>query len=223
LATRKPKAIDGAFAFDRDEALEHLRASDAGMARLIETVGPFGMQLKHASSVFEVLLEAIVYQQLSGKAAATIHSRVCALIPRTRGALAAARLIDVPDEKLRGAGLSRAKLLAVRDLALAVADRRIPTLAQAQRMDDDALIERLIEVRGVGRWTAQMFLIFSLGRPDVFPPDDLGIKMALRNLYGLPDLPTKSEAHALAASWTPHSTFATWYLWRSLDLAKAAK
>jgi len=217
LATRKPRAIDGAFAFDSDEALEHLRASDAALARLIETVGPFGMQLKHASSVFEVLLEAIVYQQLSGKAAATIHSRVCALIPRTRGALAAARLIDVPDEKLRGAGLSRAKLLAVRDLALAVADRRIPTLAQAQRMDDDALIERLIEVRGVGRWTAQMVLMFRLGRPDVLPVDDLGIRKGFMIAFRKRAMPTREAIERHAVRWKPYRSVASWYLWRAAE------
>ncbi|MBC7853473.1 MAG: DNA-3-methyladenine glycosylase 2 family protein, partial [Pirellulaceae bacterium] len=125
-------------------------------------------------------------------------------------------------EKLRSAGLSPQKAAYLHDLAAKAADGTV-RLKIIGRMADEEVIEELIQVKGIGRWTAQMFLIFSLGRPDVFPPDDLGIKMALRNLYGLAELPTKAEAHALAAPWSPHSTCASWYLWRSLDLAKAAK
>jgi DNA-3-methyladenine glycosylase II len=125
-------------------------------------------------------------------------------------------------EQLRSAGLSSQKATYLHDLAAKVADGTVQ-LKTVGRKSDEEIIAELIQVKGIGRWTAQMFLIFSLGRPDVFPPDDLGIKVALRNLYGLAELPTKAEAHALAAPWTPHSTFATWYLWRSLDLAKAKK
>ena len=136
------QANDG-FGFDTDVAIAHLRASDATLASLIDRVGPFGMELKRASSLFDVLAEAIVYQQLHARAAASIYTRVRALIPRTRGVAAARAVAHVSDEALRGAGLSRSKLLALRDLAAKTLDGHVPTLAKVRRMDDEAIIEHL--------------------------------------------------------------------------------
>src|ERR1700752_493487 len=171
-ARNKPSTAGVGFDFQADEALAHLRASDAALARLIDRVGPFGMELKSASSLFDVLAEAIVYQQLHARAAASIYARVRALIPHTRGIAAARELARVSDEDLRPAGLSRSKLLALRDLAAKTLDGHVPALAKARRMEDDAIIEHLTEVRGIGRWTAQMLLMFRLGRPDIVPVGD---------------------------------------------------
>src|SRR5882762_2928180 len=158
---------EGTFGFDPGLAVQHLRASDPVLAQAIDTIGPFGMQLRPAASVFAALAEAIVYQQLNGRAAATIFARVSALFPR--GGPTAERILRTSDERLRGAGLSRSKLLALQDLAQRSADGSIPTLAEIRRIPDETIVERFSEVRGIGRWTAEMFLMFRLGRPDVLP------------------------------------------------------
>src|SRR4029077_4104286 len=158
---------DGGFGFDPRVAVEHVRASDAALARIIDAVGPFRMELKRTRGVFATLAEAVVYQQLHGRAAATIFARLCALFPRAHDGPTAADILGASDEKLRGAGLSRAKLLSLRDLARRATAGEIPTLVEIRGMDDEAIIARLTAVRGIGRWTAEMFLIFRLGRPDV--------------------------------------------------------
>ena len=165
--------------FDPDAAIAHLRAGDAALARVIDRVGPFALELQHTASVFGALTEAIVFQQLSGKAASTIHGRVLALFPRSPGGPTPQQLLRASEEQLRGAGLSRAKLLALRDLAQRTAEGTVPTLDELHRMGDDEIVERLTEVRGIGRWTAEMFLIFRLGRPDVLPLDDYGVRKGL--------------------------------------------
>jgi 3-methyladenine DNA glycosylase/8-oxoguanine DNA glycosylase len=211
------KVSNGGFGFDPDAALPHLRASDATLAKLIDRIGPFGMELKSASSLFDVLAEAIVYQQLHARAAASIHSRVRALIPRTRGASAARALSALSDEPLRGAGLSRSKLLALRDLALRTLDGHVPTLAEAHRMDDEALIERLSEIRGIGRWTAQMVLMFRLGRPDVLPVDDYGIRKGFAVAFRKREMPARDVVEKRGERWRPFRTVASWYLWRASE------
>lgn len=160
------------FGFRPASAVAHLRKADPALAAVIDAIGPFGMQLKASRSVFGALAEAIVYQQLSNKAAATIWGRIEALYPRAKDGFAPAHILRTADDKLRSVGLSRAKVLALRDLAERVAARRLPTLDEAQLLEDTALIERLIEVRGIGRWSAEMFLMFRLGRPDVLPLGD---------------------------------------------------
>ncbi|HVH07357.1 MAG TPA: methylated-DNA--[protein]-cysteine S-methyltransferase, partial [Myxococcota bacterium] len=162
--------------FDRTKAVAHLRAADPALARLVERVGPCELERKRADSMFGALAEAIVHQQLSNKAAATIYGRVRALFPRAPGGPTARHLLRASDEALRGAGLSRGKILALRDLAEKELARAIPTLAEARTMEDEAIVERLVAVRGIGRWSAQMLLIFHLGRPDVFPADDFGLR-----------------------------------------------
>ncbi|AUX22865.1 methylated-DNA--protein-cysteine methyltransferase [Sorangium cellulosum] len=211
---------DGAFGFDPDAAVAHVRASDAALARLIDAVGPFRMELKNTPSVFGALAEAIVYQQLTGKAAATIFARVCALFPRAHEGLTPERLLRAGDEQLRGAGLSRAKLLALRDLAEKARAGELPTIEEVHRMDDEAIVERLTKVRGIGRWTVEMLLIFRLGRPDVLPVGDYGVRNGFALAFRKRELPTPKALEARGARWRPYRTVASWYLWRAVDLSK---
>ena len=211
------------FPFDTDFALAHLRASDTTLAKLIDRVGPFAMELKSASSLFDVLAEAIVYQQLHARAAASIHARVRALIPRTRGIAAARALAEVSDDALRGAGLSRSKLLALRDLAQKTLDGHVPTLAKAKRMDDEAIIEHLTEVRGIGRWTVQMLLMFRLGRPDVLPVGDYGIRKGFGVAFRKREMPSPAEVEKRGERWRPYRSVASWYLWRAAEPVVPAK
>jgi DNA-3-methyladenine glycosylase II len=163
---------------------------------------------------FDALLRSIVYQQLSGKAATTILDRVLALYggryPRP------AQLLDTPEPTLRGAGLSRQKLGYLRDLAAKVDTGEVP-LARVGRLPDEEVITHLTRVKGIGRWTAQMFLIFRLGRPDVLPEMDLGIQTAIQRAYGLPERPGPADVLRIGERWRPHATVASWYLWRSLE------
>ncbi|HSQ01053.1 MAG TPA: methylated-DNA--[protein]-cysteine S-methyltransferase [Candidatus Dormibacteraeota bacterium] len=210
---------DGAFAFDLRAAVDHVRAADPALARIIDAVGPFAMELKRTPSIFAALAEAIVYQQLSGKAAATIYGRVCALFPRSQDGPTAANIVRATDDKLRGAGLSRAKLLALRDLAQRELAGEIPSLADARGMDDAALIESLTAVRGIGRWTVEMLLMFRLGRPDVLPVDDYGIRKGFAIALRKRDLPERRDLERRGARWKPYRTVASWYLWRAVELA----
>jgi methylated-DNA-[protein]-cysteine S-methyltransferase len=211
---------DGTFGFDPGVAVERLCTADPALARVIDTVGPFRMELKKASSIFGALAEAIVYQQLTAKAAGTIFARVCALFPRAHEGLTPAQILRVSDEKLRGAGLSGSKLLSLRDLARKTASGEIPTLAEVQRMDDEAIVERLTAVRGIGRWTAEMLLIFRLGRPDVLPVDDYGIRKGFAVAFKKRELPAPKELEKRGERWKPYRTVASWYLWRAVELGK---
>jgi methylated-DNA-[protein]-cysteine S-methyltransferase len=207
-----------AFDFDGAVAVDQLRAADAGLARLIERVGPFRMQLKSTPSLFVALAESIVYQQLGAKAAATIFGRVRALFPRS--GLTPNGILRAPDEKLRGAGLSQNKLTALRDLACRAASGELPTLEQARGMDDEALIERLVEVRGIGRWTVEMLLMFRLGRPDVLPVGDYGIQQGYALAFRKRELPSRAEIEKRGRRWKPYRTVASWYLWRAVELGR---
>jgi O-6-methylguanine DNA methyltransferase len=209
---------DGAFGFDPDTALAHLREADPTLARLIGEVGAFGMQLKRTPSIFVALTESIIYQQLHGKAAATIFARVCALFPRAHQGPTAEQIIRTSDDKLRGAGLSRAKLLALRDLAQRSVGGTLPTLAEVQRLDDEAIIERLTQVRGIGRWTAEMLLMFRLGRPDVLPVDDYGIRKGFGVAFRKREMPEREVVAKRGERWKPYRTVASWYLWRAAEL-----
>jgi 3-methyladenine DNA glycosylase/8-oxoguanine DNA glycosylase len=182
---------------------------------VIERVGPFALELKKTSTMFAMLSEAIVYQQLSGKAAATIYGRVCALFPRAHQGPTPQHVLRATDAKLRGAGLSRAKVLALRDLARRSAAGEIPTLAEARDLDDAALVERLTRVRGIGRWTVEMLLIFRLARPDVLPVDDFGIRKGFAVAYRKRALPKPKELAKYGERWAPYRTVASWYLWRA--------
>lgn len=195
-------------------ALRHLRR-DPEFRELVRKVGPFRLQLRRPAAPFPALLRAIVFQQLSGKAANTIHQRVLALFPG-RAHPAPAEFLKASDEALRGAGLSRNKLLAVRDLAAHTIEGTVPTLRRLQRMPDDEIIERLTAVRGVGRWTVEMMLIFTLGRPDVLPLNDLGIHRGFCRVYG--GEPDAQRLQAQGEQWRPYRSVASWYLWRAADL-----
>jgi DNA-3-methyladenine glycosylase II len=161
---------------------------------------------------YEVLVRSITSQQLSTKAAETIFQRLRAALPGRR--LKPESVADADDETLRAAGYSANKVRSLRDLTARVLDGRLP-LARLPRLDDESVIDRLVAVHGIGRWTAEMFLIFSLGRLDVLPVDDLGLRAAVRDVYGLGDLPARRELVELGEAWRPYRSIATWYLWRS--------
>jgi methylated-DNA-[protein]-cysteine S-methyltransferase len=213
---------DGAFGFDPDVAVSHLREADAQLGRLIDAVGPFRMQLQKAPSVFGALAEAIVFQQLNGKAAATIFARLCASFPDPASGLTPERILRASDAKLRSAGLSGSKALSLRDLAQKAKDGTLPTLVEIRDMSDEQIIERLTEVRGIGKWTVEMLLIFRLGRPDVLPVDDFGVRKGFALTFekrspSAKDLPAKKDVEKRADRWRPYRTVASWYLWRATD------
>jgi 3-methyladenine DNA glycosylase/8-oxoguanine DNA glycosylase len=188
------------------------------LAALIERVGPFALELKPAASLFEALLRSIVYQQLHGKAAATIHGRVLAELAR-HGGTSPAALAKTSDAALRAAGLSGNKLLAVRDLAAKCHEGTVPSLAAAQKLADEELVARLTAVRGIGPWTVHMLLIFYLGRPDVMPTGDFAIRLGFKNLYRKRRDPKPEAIIKHSRRWQPYRSVASWYLWRSLDPA----
>ena len=214
---------------DHTAALEHLSQVDRRLARIIARSGECRLQQETTQSIFEALLESIIYQQLNGRVAATITSRVKALFPennkwlRTRRGLVAAfpspeQILAAPEELLRSAGLSRAKMLAIRDLAAKTLDGTVPTVKQANRMSDEELIERLDSVRGIGRWTVEMLLLFRLGRPDVLAVDDYGIRKGFAKLHKLAELPKPKELLAYGERWRPYRSVASWYLWRAAEM-----
>ncbi len=182
------------------------------MAELVRRIGPCSIRLE--TNRFQALVRSIIAQQISGKAARSIWRRLQQSIRPRR--LTADVMAAIPIEQLRKLGLSPQKAAYVHDLAAKVSERTV-RLHRVQRMTDDEVIAELVQVKGIGVWTAQMFLIFSLGRPDVFPHDDLGVRVAIRNLYGLDDLPDKARSLAIAEPWRPYATVASWYCWRSLD------
>ena len=205
------------FAFKPAKAVAHLEAADPALAAIIEAVGPFRMELKVSRSLFGALAEAIVYQQLSNKAAATIYGRVEALYPRATAGFTPRHILATADERLRGCGLSRAKVLAVKDLAGRVAGGELPTLDEAHGLKDAELIERLIKVRGIGRWSAEMFLMFRLGRPDVLPLDDYSLRKAYARAFRKRAPPSPRALAKAGEKWRPYRTVASWYLWRALE------
>jgi len=203
---------------DARRARRALVAADADLAALMKQVGPFKLRTNELHSPYTALAEAIVYQQLTGKAAATILGRVHAL--GTRGRFPSAEemcALRVP--KLRGAGLSRAKVAAIKDLAAKTLDGTVPTMARLRRMPDAEIVERLTSIRGIGQWTVEMLLIFRLGRPDVLPASDYGVRKGFARAFGLNGaLPTPKEVIARGERWRPYRTMASWYLWRALEL-----
>ena len=202
------------------KALAHLRQADPVLRKVIEQVGPCRLRPLTDGSHFEFIARSIIYQQLSTKAAATIHGRVQTLCG---GVLSAEPLSRLTDEALRGAGLSRQKLGYLRDLAARAADGSLDT-RHFPDLPDEAITSQLVQVKGVGVWTAQMFLMFKLGRPDVLPVLDLGIRKGVQRAYRLRKLPDAKRIEKIAAPWAPYRTVGSWYMWRvlELDAAKAA-
>jgi 3-methyladenine DNA glycosylase/8-oxoguanine DNA glycosylase len=195
-------------------SVRYLKRIDPVLARVIEIVGPCRIQLRTEGTHFQALARAIVFQQLSGKAAGTIMSRFNALYADNSPAPQA--VLATSDEQMRAVGLSRQKIAYLRDLSLKVETGALP-LDAVEHMADDDLIEHLVQVKGIGRWTAQMFLMFRLGRPDVLPELDLGVQNAIRRAYRMRKRPTPKQVKRIGAKWSPHSSVACWYLWRSLE------
>ncbi len=181
------------------------------MARIISQVGPYRIRINRRR--FQALARAIMFQQLAGSAAAAIYLRFVALFPG-RSFPTPDQVLAISDDELRRAGLSRQKALYLRDLAAHVANKSL-NFHRFAAMSDDDVITDLIRVKGIGRWTAEMFLMFNLGRPDVLPLDDLGLRTAVRNAYGLPALPSKPELEQIGERWRPYRSVASWYLWQS--------
>lgn len=201
-------------------AVRHLKRSDPVLAALLERVGPYRVALRTEGSHFDAIARSIVSQQLSVKAAATIHARFRMLYENAGGEPAC--LARISDARLRATGLSRQKIAYIRDLARLVTSGELD-LDGIDAVSDEELIERLTSVKGIGTWTAQMFLMFRLGRPNVLPTLDLGIQNAIQRAYGLRKRPSERKIEQLARAWAPYRTIACWYLWRSLDEPRAAK
>jgi DNA-3-methyladenine glycosylase II len=180
-------------------------------------VGPLRLEIEALRNPFVALARSIAYQQLTGKAAAVIFARVQARVGEGARFTPEA-VLAVPVEALREAGLSGAKAAALRDLALKALEGEVPTLARARRMSDAALVEHLTRVRGIGQWTVEMMLIFRLGRPDVLPVDDYGVRKGFLRTYGLSEMPRARELLAHGERWRPWRTVASWYMWRALEL-----
>jgi len=201
-------------------SISHLKRVDPVLAGVIDRVGPCRLEPRREGTHFDALVRSIVYQQLSGKAASTILARVHALYGDRSPT--PAELLATSDETLRAAGLSRQKLSYLKDLAAKVESGEVPLGAETiDHLGDEEIIEKLVRVKGIGRWTVHMFLIFRLGRPDVLPELDLGIQNAIRRAYRLRKQPRPKDVQRIGKSWTPHASVASWYLWRSLEGAPA--
>ena len=200
------------------EALQHLTKTDKVLGRLIRRVGPCRLKPKRRRSPFEALVQSVAYQQLNGTAAATILGRVKALYPHRRFPTPQ-DLLNTPDEQLRAAGLSRAKIMAVKDIAAKTLNGVVPSLSAIAQMSEEEIVAQLLTIRGVGPWTVEMLLIFTLGRPDVLPTTDYGVRKGFALTYGWKELPRPKELLEFGEKWRPHRTTAAWYFWRALELA----
>ena len=198
--------------------MSDLSAKDERLAELILATAKFQTDLDAAQSPYEALMESIAYQSISGKAAATIFGRVKALGSNGR-APTPEQMLKLRRPQLRKAGLSGAKILAMKDLAAKTIAGVVPTREEAHKLSDDELVERLVSVRGIGAWTVEMFLIFNLGRPDVLPIHDLGVKKGWSVTYGKKHMPKPKELLAFGERWRPYRTIASWYMWRSFERA----
>jgi len=223
--------VDGrrAVRYDSGEACRHLTLADPKLGALIAAAGPFGLKTKSSHSPFEALLESIIYQQLHGKAAAAILARLLHVFGDLHPA--PEHILAAPDEQLRAAGVSQGKILALRDLAAKTLDGTVPTLARIRRMGDNEIIEHLTQVRGIGPWTVEMLLMFRLGRPDVLPVSDYGVRkgfaLTFRRIpknkpFSNDLLPKPEQLLRRGEKWRPWRSVAAWYLWRACDLAGKA-
>ncbi len=207
---------------NHEDAHQLLRASHPRMAELIARSRRYNITPAVSIRPFDALAESIAYQQLSGKAAATIFGRVRALYPKRKW-LDPEQLLATPDETLRAAGLSRAKTAALKDLAAKTIDGTVPAGRALIRMSDDEIITRLTAVRGIGRWTVEMLLLFDLGRPDVWPVDDYGVRKGFAKTFGRRKLPTSKQLMKFGEKWRPYRSAAAWYFWRALDTPEKLK
>lgn len=199
------------------EAVEHLCRADKALGRLIKKVGPCTMKLHRQRTPFVALVTAVTHQQLNGTAAKTILKRVLALYPGKRFPTPE-DVLATPDDRLRAAGLSRAKIAAIKDIAAKTVAGVVPGSRAITRLNNEEIIERLTTVRGVGPWTVEMLLMFTLGRLDVLPATDYGVRKGFALTFGWKELPTPKELLEYGERWRPHRTTAAWYLWRALEL-----
>ena len=206
------------FADTRRKATAHLKEACPRLGPVVKAVGPCRLTLKRDR--FTMLTRSILYQQISGHAAKAIHDRLVAAMPT--GKFTAVGLAGLSDEAYRTAGVSKQKVSYLRSLAGLTISGELK-LRGLEKQSDEEIIENLVQIKGVGVWTAQMFLMFSLGRPDVLPWGDLGVRQAIQKLFGFEAMPTRAECEEVAAPWAPYRTFASWYCWRSLELEKGGE
>lgn len=197
-------------------ALQHLLQADKVLARIIKQVGPCPLAPRRGVQPYQALVKAVTYQQLNGTAAETIFRRFLALFPETKFP-APELVVAAADERLRSAGLSRAKTAAIKDIAAKTIEGVVPTRRAIARMSDAEVIERLTTIRGVGPWTVEMLLMFTLGRPDVLPATDYGVRSGFALVYGLKELPLPKDVLAHGERWRPYRSVASWYFWRALE------
>ena len=202
--------------YDSQKAMRALCKNDRTLGQLIKQAGPITLDLPKRLNPFDALLRSIIYQQLSGKAAAAIHKRVRVLF--SGGNINPNQVLAMDDQVLRNAGMSRAKVVAVNDLAQKTIDGLIPPGSRLREMSDADIVENLTQVRGIGEWTVQMFLMFQLGRPDVLPTKDLGVRKGFMLTYGLDELPAEKEMMVYCERWRPYRSVGSWYMWRALEL-----
>jgi DNA-3-methyladenine glycosylase II len=202
-----------------EAAVQHLRRADKILARVIKKVGPCPLAPRPGVPPYQALIKSVAYQQLNGNAADTIFRRFLAQFPETKFP-APEHIAAAPDQKLRSAGLSRAKTAAIKDIAAQTLAGVVPTRRAIAKMSDAEIIERLTTIRGVGPWTVEMLLMFTLGRPDVLPATDYGVRSGFALVYGLKELPSPKDVLARGERWRPHRSVAAWYFWRALDAAK---
>ena len=202
--------------YDSQKAMRVLCKKDRTLGELIQRAGPINIEFPKRLNPFDALLRSIIYQQLSGKAAAAIHKRVRALF--SGGNINPNQVLAMDDQVLRNAGMSRAKVAAVNDLAQKTIDGVIPSGSRLREMSDADIVENLTQVRGIGEWTVQMLLMFHLGRPDVLPTKDLGVRKGFMLTYGLDELPAEKEMMVYCERWRPYRSVGSWYMWRALEL-----
>ena len=207
----------GALPYDAAAAVKLLKRADPVLGKLIDRAGPFTLTLRSFPSPFESLVTSITHQQLNGRAAETILGRVKAAFPGRRFPRPQ-DILAADDALLRGAGLSGSKTVAVKDLAAKVLDGTVPTAAALRRMEEEEIIERVTRVRGIGRWTVEMMLMFRLGRPDVLPVDDYGVRKGFTQTYRKRKMVTPKELEKFGERWKPFRSVASWYFWRALEL-----
>ena len=217
MATRVKQTADfgDGLCYDAGAAVKHLAQADPVLARLMKRAGPFALQTRHLHNPFEALARNIVFQQLHGSAAEAIHRRLLGLFGG--GRLRPRDVLGVADEELRAVGLSGAKTAALKDLAARTLDGTVPTLARLKLMSDEEIVERLTRVRGIGRWTVEMLLMFRLGRPDVLPVGDFAVRKGFMVAYGLDEMPKPKALELHAEAWRPYRSVASWYMWRALE------
>ena len=200
---------------DLKKAIAHLSTADPVLGRAIDTIGPCRIEIDPIVDPFNALARAIAFQQLSGKAASTIFGRVLDLFPDR--VLTPDRILDTEDDTLRGAGLSRAKTAAIKDLAAKRQEGIVPDMETLLELPDAEIVKRLTAVRGIGRWTVEMLLIFNLGRMDIMPSTDLGVQKGFQQVYDLENLPKPKELESYSEIWQPYRSIASWYFWRVAD------